>query len=50
MQECMIQHYNYIVTIKRQELEELLAIVEYRQQELTQLENTLKENLKLIVG
>ena len=50
MEEHMIQHYNYIVDIKRKELDELLAIVEYRTQELEQLESTLKEKLNFIVG
>ena len=50
MKESMIQHYNYIVDIKRKELDELLAIVEYRTQELEQLESTLKEKLNFIVG
>lgn len=49
MQENMIQHYNYIIDVKTKELEELLAIVKYRQQELTQLKETLNENLKFIV-
>ena len=50
MEEHMIQHYNYIVDIKRKELDELLAIVAYRTQELEQLESTLKEKLNFIVG
>lgn len=50
MNESMIEHYNYIVDIKRAELEELLAIVDYRTKELAQLESTLKEKLNTIVG
>lgn len=45
----MIQHYNYIIDIKAKELEELLAIVEYRQQELAQLKETFNEKLNFIV-
>ena len=46
----MIEHYNFIVDIKRKELDELLNIVAYRKEELAQLEATLIEKLTVIVG
>lgn len=50
MNENMIQHYNFIVDNKEKELAEFKAIVEYREQELKQLKETLKEKLNIIVN
>ena len=50
MKESMIQHYNYIVDMKRKEIEELEADLAYKKAWLEQLESTLKEDLKLIVS
>ena len=48
--ESMIQHYNYIVDMKRKEIEELEANLAYKKAWLEQLESTLKEKLTLIVS
>ena len=50
MEEHMIQHYNYIVDMKRKEIEELEANLAYKKAWLEQLESALKEELKLIVS
>ena len=46
----MIEHYNYIMNIKRKELSDILNDVAYRTQELEQLETMYKQKLTTIVA
>ena len=48
MTEDMLEHYNYIIDIKLNELADLYDTVKYREQELKQLKETLEQMMNIL--
>jgi hypothetical protein len=48
VEDTMLEHYRYIIDVKQEELNTLLNDVEYKQQELAQLVDTL-DKMKIIL-
>ncbi len=48
VEESMLEHYRYIIRVKQEELSTLLNDVDYKQQELAQLVDTL-DKMKVIL-